>query len=386
MGWSTVLLGTRWAATVKPAPGATESAVDVADGAKGPRPPHGPVMGGILRDSRAGARAGNGGGRRRVTWRQVIVAGDEADEAADDGLEWDHALRARLAARSKLVRLPILLYEEVLIPLRVAFPVATVESGALTVVDLLVDCLELLSIEMVVVRAQLPSILVATTSEPSELQADEGRGRYYRSKRAALDWAGAVLLHLARVVFLLGGGIELWLAAQVLRLTRVRQLYRYIEKLNNDLATSASLVGLFKFFVVLLSVPHWVGCFWWAVAKRGQEVVELPSWAAQISLVTRNERFAPESLSGTQSYLLSSYMGWAGMTGASSARARAARGAPPPHHPRAPRGAFSAPPSPPAPPLAPLLTTPASPPRPSRRPSGHAPPPSPPQRSGTATW
>ena len=71
-----------------------------------------------------------------------------------------------------------------------------------------------------------------------------------------------------------------------------------------------------KFLIVLFSVPHWVGCLWWAVAAQGTDgdAIMLPSWPAQYALLARNDNLDPQVTDTGTRFLMSMYMAWTGIT------------------------------------------------------------------------
>lgn len=109
------------------------------------------------------------------------------------------------------------------------------------------------------------------------------------------------LLHFARALYLLlGTGAELFVAAQLVRCSRVYQLIACVQAASSDLAADVRLVAVGKFVLVLFMTPHWLACLW-IYASDGWHMlaarpVTLPAWPAQFLQNTRNPAFDPDHL------------------------------------------------------------------------------------------
>jgi CRP-like cAMP-binding protein len=81
--------------------------------------------------------------------------------------------------------------------------------------------------------------------------------------------------------------------------------------------TNVAFYAIFKFSLVVISVPHWVGCVWWILGERSSQSTPfaIPSWTAQYSLASGvADRFEPTKMSAVERYLVSQYMSWSGVT------------------------------------------------------------------------
>ena len=233
--------------------------------------------GGILRGN--GSRARRPGSRvpgRGVHWRLVLVAdaprGVNAGAVAEGAVAPKNpCLAVALALRD--LRLWLLTYELVMIPLRFSAPGIVILSSACTVLDILVDLCEVLLNETSAVRANLPLLAAAQLGVPPPASQgdddDDGtRVSAYSTPRMLVDVMTIVLLHTGRALYALSGYEQLFVYAQIPRLTRVVDLGAHVQALNSNLATNVTFLSVFKFGLVLLSVPHWCARAWRIRAER----------------------------------------------------------------------------------------------------------------------
>ncbi|KAG8459689.1 hypothetical protein KFE25_003141 [Diacronema lutheri] len=133
-----------------------------------------------------------------------------------------------------------------------------------------------------------------------------------------VDVMTIVLLHTGRALYALSGYEQLFVYAQIPRLTRVVDLGAHVQALNSNLATNVTFLSVFKFGLVLLSVPHWIACLWLLVSPWGPDGhrrVDLPAWPAQIAVLSNNPSIDPNVLSDGERYLIATHMSYAGLAG-----------------------------------------------------------------------
>lgn len=280
------------------------------------------LLPGILK---AEKRRGGGGSTsgRAVRWRTVLVADAEHSAPAhgageDAAANKNPCLAIALALRD--LRLWLLTYEVVMIPLRFSLTDLVVSSAACTVLDIFVDLCEVLLNETLAVRANLPLITAVQAGRPLSAGAngedDEARATRYSTRRMLLDILTIGLLHCGRALYFLTGTRQLFAYAQVVRTSRVLDLSAHVAALNSNLATNVKFLSIFKFTLVLLSVPHWVACLWIAAADgwgNGDLAVALPAWPSQFELLTGNAAFAANDLGYGERYLLATFMSYSGL-------------------------------------------------------------------------
>jgi len=238
-----------------------------------------PKVTGILRDGKRHRAAA-----QRVNWPAVFVREEQAArEAEQEGSEADlpRTLIGRLRGWSAYLRVPMLAYDLVLIPTRVAFsgPSLTLIAGAC---DAFFDLTGLFALSLEITQTELPR--------------DDTADRLARE-------AFALVPHYAgRALFLVTGEhTELFMLAQALRCVRLHDLFSFMHEMNNDLTTNVRLIAAGKFALVLFVVPHWVCCVWIILAEGwhswgGAGGVQLPAWPAQFELVTGNINLNPNTL------------------------------------------------------------------------------------------
>ena len=290
-----------------------------------------PSGAGILKlDAKRSGRVAPSGSRRSVRWRTVLVADAERtvgpNAVAEELTQKNPCLALALLLRD--LRLWLLTYEVVMIPIRFSLTDVVVGSAACTALDILVDLCEVLLNETMAVRANLPLLTASQSGRPLPVgtNEDEARAAPYSTRRMLLDILTIALLHCGRAVYFLFGRRELFAYAQIVRTTRVLDLSAHVHALNSDLATNVRFLSIFKFSLVLLSVPHWCACLWIVVADgwgNGAAQV-LPSWPAQFELFTSNPGLDPNVMSSGERYLVASFMSYAGLAAFGySVRARA---------------------------------------------------------------
>jgi hypothetical protein len=210
-----------------------------------------------------------------------------------------------LGARVREVRLPFLVYETVVIPLRAAFPEVFELSIAAILLDVIVDVVEVTAIAQRVKSRVAPAGADAGPGDDpaSAGVVDDATGRRpapYSMRRAALDVASIVALYVTRIIYAQTGKELPFVLAQIVRCVRVYDLLNFVREINSDLSTSVRLLAFSKFFLVLIISPHYVACTWvivsggWHLWDRGQ--VELPSWPAQFLARSRNPQMDPNTI------------------------------------------------------------------------------------------
>jgi hypothetical protein len=107
-------------------------------------------------------------------------------------------------------------------------------------------------------------------------------------------------------LLMLYGSLWPWVLAQCIRCLRIRDLGRYMSEMYADLTTNVTLFSIFKFSLVVVSVPHWVGCMWWLISERNLDgtSLEAPSWTAQYAAHIGTGAFEPRSTTAMESYLM----------------------------------------------------------------------------------
>ena len=270
-------------------------------------------------------RQPGGAAHRKVQWRGVLVGVDEED--ADAVRAQMHAraqFEARIARYYKLLRLPTLTYEEFAIPLRCAFPVGFARLALPIVLDAAVDLFELACIahavrrefrEHAAQRVMRATAAASVPNAPRTADAGDGESAPYTLERLIVDLVTVFALAAGRTTQARTGLLWPWYGAQVFRCIRLRDLSDYMAHLNADLTTNVTVFAIFKFTLVLMSVPHWVGCMWWALsASPDRNGLQLPSWTAQYEmLVGVPGLFEPTQTSGVRAYMMAQYMAWSGV-------------------------------------------------------------------------
>lgn len=170
---------------------------------------------GILRNPGAGSRRPG----LRIGWE--LPAEGDGDEAHFDALakarEAERELRESWLAYYKAVRLPALTYEQLMIPVRVTFPISLVHHPAFIVLDLMVDISELAAIAMLL----YDEVKTRRALTPVE-RADQGLSAYHYSLgRFPLDLTTVLVLHIGRFLFGVFDVRHLWYVGQAVRLARV---------------------------------------------------------------------------------------------------------------------------------------------------------------------
>jgi len=210
--------------------------------------------------------------KERVQWKKILVADDAGEDAGEDEArrvkrEAAAELEDRVARFYKLVRLPILAYEQLAIPLRLAFAVPMIEKPLPIALDVAVDLFELAIVVHSVRREFRLHQLAHAPGHLARATADDEDEPPYTLGQLLLDLLTVAVLVVGRLVFLLGGPKWPWMIAQVVRASRVRQLMSFMGQLNADLTTNVTVFAIFKFALVVFSVPHWVGCVWWIICE-----------------------------------------------------------------------------------------------------------------------
>ena len=278
---------------------------------------------GILRRGE-GRRAGGGGAQAaRVQWRAVLVAGeDDAEEVGEERSRMEAQVKfdQRLQRYYKLLRLPTLTYEELAIPLRCAFPADFASLLAPIVLDVAVDLFEVVCVVYAVRREfrayALEHHAMADAAPRAFGQADVREGAAYTVSRLVVDLVTIFSLAAGRVAQLRAGLVWPWQLAQLFRLIRLRDLGEYMAQLNADLTTNVTVFAIFKFALVVFSVPHWVGCVWWIISSvtPDRTAFHLPSWTAQYDMhVGVPGLFDPTRTTAVRSYMMAQYMAWSGV-------------------------------------------------------------------------
>jgi hypothetical protein len=242
-------------------------------------------------------------GRRRrklsVTWPEVYVRGAELESRS---FAQPSAESPGGRPRLRELRLPFLVLETIVIPLRVAFPELLARSIVATVLDVVVDLVEACSIRQRFKRLQAAD--AGPGEEVAPADADEATGRFfprYGVRMAAIGVASIGLLHACRIVYACMGDVLPFVLAQIVRCVRVYDLLSYVREINSDLSTNVRALALSKFGIVLLFTPHYLACVWivlsggwWHVLGQGR--VELPSWPAQFFAESHNPQMDPNSI------------------------------------------------------------------------------------------
>jgi hypothetical protein len=125
-------------------------------------------------------------------------------------------------------------------------------------------------------------------------------------------------LHVGRAAFFLLGNPYMWYAAQVIRCAKLRELGIYIGEMTADLTINVTYLATYKFCLIVYSVPHWVAAVWWLLAQHQLNAPPLasPSWASTWVPLTGNPVFdmARDNSNDGLRYLVSLYMSWSGCT------------------------------------------------------------------------
>lgn len=290
--------------------------MDTTGGAAAPTA--GEPQGGILRKHGRAGRATHGG-PRAVRWRPVLVADAEKSSGAGGGAGENVArnpcLTFALALRD--LRMWLLSYELVLIPLRFSLAGMVIGSPVLTVLDIFVDICEILLNETIAVRTNLPVLYAAQNGLPPPVRDDDSTTfGAYSTTRMLLDILTIGLLHCGRAVYFLTGDHQLFVYSQFVRTRRVFDLSAHVQALNSNLATNVRFLSSFKFALVLFSVPHWCACLWLCVTSwgpMGAGRVQLPAWPAQIQLEADNPAFEPNAQTYAERYLSGTLMAYSGL-------------------------------------------------------------------------
>ncbi|KAG8469193.1 hypothetical protein KFE25_007711 [Diacronema lutheri] len=226
--------------------------------------------------------------REHIKWRTVLV-GEENDvedsRARLQAESEERERRQRWQNLAKLARLPALTLEELLIPLRIAFPSLTVATPLAIVLDVFIDTFEIAWIVKTVREQPTPEqrkALAAAAESSEQVEKTEE----YTAAHVMRDCAMAVSLHLARGIFIIAGDNTLWTLVQVLRAMRVRELLRYVNHINNDLGTNVKFLAVYKFSLVMIS----------------------------FKVLSGNASLDPSLYSAWHHYLMSLYMSWGGLT------------------------------------------------------------------------
>lgn len=279
----------------------------------------------ILRRGGEHRKQGGGATSGRVQWREVLVAGDDdGSEAGGEAaaLEERGAWDSRLERHFKALRLPTLTYEQLAIPLRLAFAADYVRAPPTIALDVAVDLFELLCILFAVhrdVRAagRERRALALGAGRPHGGPAGSGREEAaYTPARLCADLLTIGALAGGRAAYLRFGLVWPWYAAQAVRLLRVRDLSAYMAQLNADLTTNVTFFAIFKFALVVFSVPHWVACLWWIISEMTPDGtgLQIPSWTAQYEMHAGVPGlFDPATVSGPRRYAISLFMAWSGV-------------------------------------------------------------------------
>jgi hypothetical protein len=162
-----------------------------------------------------------------------------------------------------MTRLPLLTYEELLIPLRFAFPDLVLANPGAIVLDVLVDIFEIAWIAAALLQARRRRFEQMSADADIERDRDfasaSSRENEYTRYRVLRDVVVTASLHYGRVrYFATGGDLFGWQLAQLFRLLRVKDLFGYVRQMNNDLTTNVRFLAVYRFTLVLFSLPHWV--------------------------------------------------------------------------------------------------------------------------------
>ena len=137
-------------------------------------------------------------------------------------------------------------YEELAIPLRVAFPRTFVFQPVIIAIDVVVDAIELAAM-WGTWRFEAPQRTASTST-------DKAAKATLSPRVAARDALVIVLLHAGRILYIFAGTPYLWFFSQVVRIQRVLELLRYIDEMSADLSTNVTFLAVFK--VRACHVPH----------------------------------------------------------------------------------------------------------------------------------
>lgn len=165
---------------------------------------------GILRDGKKSRAA------QRVTWPTVFVREDEDAQAALlDGTESGPAATSlsRMRAHGEVLRLPTLLYELVLIPLRVAYPELFIDDPAAIFFDVLFDLWGVFTFWLIMSRGASAARAKPALSSPSALEP--ARDKYLLAKRVLSEAVVIFPHHLGRLFVAWIGRKELFYVVQV---------------------------------------------------------------------------------------------------------------------------------------------------------------------------
>ncbi|KAJ1619297.1 hypothetical protein T492DRAFT_848656 [Pavlovales sp. CCMP2436] len=159
-----------------------------------------------------------------VTWLPELTGNIRPSENTDlrvSANEVETELHDRWLPLMRLTRLMSLTYEELSVPMRVAF-------------------------------------LDTFINNPRTAEADAAHG--------SVNFVGFTVklfvvasLHAGRVYMLLDGSpfVYVWFAVQAIRCHKVRELVQYMGDMSADLATDVSYLSIYRFLLVLYSIPHW---------------------------------------------------------------------------------------------------------------------------------
>jgi len=249
----------------------------------------------ILRNANNGRLPRHGGNRRHVSWPSIVAYADDVehkDEAAREAAAVRKTERRRyMSAAFHAIAVTMMTYEVFAIPMRAVLPMALLATSAGIALDVCVDLYKLCALYQET-RAQHKAKLLDQTQGWRERM----RARRLLVERI-IDLAGIGLLHFTRILFLATHETLPFQLTQIIRLPRVFQLMQYTRNVSNDMSTDLRYIALFKFLLVLLTVPHWTACAW---------------WLAKETLVD-NHQFDPASSDGWGEYLLMLHLSWAGL-------------------------------------------------------------------------
>lgn len=261
--------------------------------------------------------------KARVKWRTHIVGEDGSPQEDAKRLERtaDLAPRARLLAYFRSVRLPALVYELIILPMRIAYDRLLVETPALLVLDLLVDTVEAAHIVQRLRERAAWRQPEAAAAKHGRDDAVKDQPPLYSRARLIVDVISILLNYVGRLVHYVAGTDALFIGAQLLRIGRIHDLAVYMADISADLSTNTAILAVSKFALVAFAVPHWISCGWWASAfyaaglsEQQSEVIPLPSWVAQFEVHTGNSAFADVETSLASRYLITTYFAWLGLT------------------------------------------------------------------------
>lgn len=213
------------------------------------RAPRKPKLNGILRDGNKRHRNTN-----RVTWPAVYVREEHAIramQAEEAGSEVPGTFASRLHTHANALRIPTLLYELCLIPLRIAFPELFLTVAAAIVCDVLFDLWGVVTLWLDLTKPKLPAS--DSSAVPGRSAAPEEPEKNAPPMRALIvrEIVAIVPHHMGRILSVATDHPELFMVAQVCRCERVRNLMAYIKRVNNDLTTNVRLLATGKFALIL---------------------------------------------------------------------------------------------------------------------------------------